>query len=107
MIVRNDECLLRGFAYRLYSPCPTFQFLARVEIVVASISLFGREPVFVVASMQAHIADMRGHEIRGANRLAEKRLVDICEADALLCKPGKDFRIIPGCVAYFEHQRII
>ena len=42
----------------------------------------------------------------GFQRTAHHRLVNVAEPDVQLTQHFQDFRLVPGTVAYFEHQRV-
>jgi hypothetical protein len=64
MIVADNESFL-GLLADVRDPFfPALEFFRLVQIVVTVIAVVGLKPLFVVASMQAHVTDWRCH-VRG------------------------------------------
>ncbi len=57
VIIGDDKCFLRFGGHGLDSPRPLLQLRASVEVVVAIVARIAVKPLFVVASMQADIAN--------------------------------------------------
>ena len=96
MIIRDhirDICLVSDALNLLF---PSRNFGLGVEIVVAVIPVIAIEPLIVVASVQTHIAERRGHMFGGLERAPDQRLIDIAESNVLAREVSQRFRIIPA-----------
>ena len=81
MIVGDHVRGLRFFRYGLDLLFPAAQLSFAVEIVVAIVAVVAVEPVFVVAPVQANVAQVRGDVLGRRQRASQSGLVDIAESD--------------------------
>src|ERR1051326_9233694 len=73
---------------------PRRELLLRVEVVVALPRLAVREPLLVVAALQARVADRAGDGVCRLDGVAEQRLIDVHPRDAALVEEAKKLVVL-------------
>src|SRR5437868_14446624 len=107
MVVTDDERGLRLLAHVFDASNPAPEFIRGIQIVIAIMRTVVREPLLIIAPVQANVAHTSESDLRRRKRLAEKWLIDIAEADAHLREGAQDRGIVPGGMSHFDHQRIL
>ena len=84
---------------------PGGEFLLAVEVIVPVIAAgILIEPLFRVASVEAHVGEGGGHLGGGGDAVFQVRLVYVAEGDAPFAQSFKEFGDRPGVVPHFHAQ---
>src|SRR5207245_2016324 len=103
VVVTDHERGLRLLAHMFDASRPAPEFIRGIQIVIAIMRTIVREPLLIIASMQADVAHSSESDLRGSKRFAEKRLIDIAKADAHTREGAQDRRIVPGGMPHFDY----
>src|SRR5207237_10102651 len=102
-VIADHEGGLRLLTHMFDASNPAPEFIRRIQIVIAIMRTIVREPLLIIASVQANVAHTSESDLRGRKRFAEKRLIDIAKANAHVREGAQDRGIVPGGMSHLDH----
>src|SRR5690348_16904943 len=86
---------------------PSFELTHAVEVIVPLFgALVSGEPVLVIPAVQPDVSDRRRGAVTGPDGPPDHWLINVAEADAQAVEHLVDFRLVPGLMPDFQHQRV-